>query len=158
VIRTVGEDKSERKILDDIAEFGWHCVHILAEGEYVEYSFTVGLFQTYGHPELIIFGLSSDVARQILSIAAHEAKRGAPLDMASSTDALLNGYSCCFTEVPVSEYHEHIGFCRWYYQGNDFPLYQIVWPSRTGLFPWHPDASQEFKGAQPVLAQAAGGT
>src|SRR3546814_7293813 len=108
MVRTVGEDLSEKKVLDDIAEFGWHCVHILAEGQHVEYSFTVGLFQNYGHPELIIFGLSSDVARQILSVAAHEAKRGAPLDLSLPTDALLHGYSCCFAEVPVSEYYEHV--------------------------------------------------
>ncbi|GGA88289.1 hypothetical protein GCM10011521_28320 [Arenimonas soli] len=154
MVRTVGEDKSEQKLLDDIAEFGWHCVHILAEGEHVEYSFTVGLFQSFRHPELIIFGLPAKVAHQILSIAAHEAKRGAPLDLSSTSDALLNGYSCCFAEVPISEYSDHVGFSRWYYQGNEFPLYQIIWPSRSGLFPWHPDAAEQFKIAQPVIAMA----
>src|SRR3546814_13458065 len=89
MVRTVGEDKSEKKVLDDIAEFGWHCVHILAEGQHVEYSFTVGLFQNYGHPELIIFGLSSDVARQILSVAAPEATRVAPFNLSLPPDALL---------------------------------------------------------------------
>lgn len=158
MVRTVGEDKSEQKVLDDIAEFGWHCIRILAEGQHVEYSFTVGLFQTYRHPELIIFGLPPEVAHQILSVAAHEAKRGTPLDLSFPTDSLLHGYSCCFAEVPVWEYCEHVGYCRWYYLGNNFPLYQIVWPSHSGLFPWHPDASQEFKDAQPVIAQAASGT
>ncbi|MET0377655.1 MAG: DUF4262 domain-containing protein, partial [Spongiibacteraceae bacterium] len=47
---------------------------------------------------------------------------------------------------------------RWYYQGNDFPLHQIVWPSQTGLFPWHPEASAAFRKAQPVIAGGADGT
>jgi hypothetical protein len=158
MVRTIAEDASEQKVIDDITEFGWHCVHIMADDEHVQYSFTVGLFHTYGHPELIIFGLSSDVAHKILSIAAHEAKRGAPLDLSVPTDALLNGYSCCFAEVPQAQYHENLGYCRWYYEGNDFPMFQVVWPSRSGLFPWHPEASQEFKSTQPVLAVAASGT
>jgi hypothetical protein len=62
--------QSEQKVIDDIADFGWHCVNTLAEDEHVAYSFTVGLFQSYGHPELIIFGLPSQVAHQVLAIAA----------------------------------------------------------------------------------------
>jgi hypothetical protein len=155
MVRTVGEDQSEQRVLDDIAQFGWHCVHILAEHGRPEYSFTIGLFQTYGHPELIIFGLSSTVAHSILSIATHEAERGEPIDVNAPTDALLHGHTCCLAEVPASQYHDHVGFARWYYLGNGFPLYQIVWPSRSGLFPWHPEATEEFKAIQPVIAQAA---
>ena len=158
MIRTIGEDKSEQKVIDDIANFGWHCVNILADGEHVAYSFTVGLFHSYGHPELIIFGLPSETAHQVLAIAADAAKSGSPLDLAQTTDALLNNYHCCFAEVPLTEYYEHVGYCRWYYQGNDFPLYQIIWPSRSGLFPWHHQATNEFKASQPVIAQAPGGT
>lgn len=157
MVRQVGEDASERKVLSDIAEFGWHCVHIMDEGDLVEYSFTVGLFQSYRHPELIVFGMASDIAHQILSIAAQEAKRGAPIDLSAPTDALLKDYSCCFVQVPTSEYYEHVGFARWYYQGNDFPLVQIVWPSRSGHFPWHPEADPEFKRAQPLIAPGASG-
>ena len=157
MVRTNGDDPSEQQVVDDIARVGWHCVHIMAEGERVEYSFTIGLFKTYRHPELIVFGLPSAVAHNILAVVEHEAKRGEPLDLSLPTDALLRGYSCCFAEVPVAEYHEHVGFCRWYYQGNAFPLYQIVWPSRSGLFPWHSEASPEFRSAQPVIARAAHG-
>jgi hypothetical protein len=158
MVRTIGEDAKEQRVIDDVTKFGWHCVHILAEGDLPEYSFTVGLFHTFEHPELIIFGLHSDVAHQILTAAANSAKAGQPLDLSQTTEALLNNYSCCFVQVPASEYYEHVGFCRWYYQGNEFPLYQIVWPSRSGLFPWHTQAPQEFRVAQPVLGYAAGGT
>ena len=155
MVRTVGEDESEQKLIDDVAEHGWHCVHIMAEDEHVAYSFTVGLYETYGHPELIIVGLSPGVSHQILSIVADAARVGVPLDLARSTDALINHYSCCFAEVPLSEYYEHVGFASWYYQGNNFPLYQIVWPSKSGQFPWHSQASLEFRAAQPMLGQAA---
>jgi len=60
--------------------------------------------------------------------------------------------------VPSSQYYEHVGLCRWYYEGNGFPLYQVVWPSRSGFFPWHSRAPEAFRAAQPVLGQAASGT
>ena len=158
MVRTVGEDDSEQKVIDDIATYGWHCINIHPEGEHVGYAFTIGLFQSYGHPELIIFGLPAQVAHQILGIAANAAKSGTPLDLTQPSDALINDYLCCFGEVPLSEYYEHVGYCRWYYQGNRFPLYQIVWPSRDGLYPWDEQATPGLRAAQPVIAHTPNGT
>ena len=156
MVRTVGEDDSERKILEDIESFGWHCVHVMAEGDLVEYAFTVGLFHSFKHPELIVFGLPKTIAQQILCVAADAAKAGAPLDISSHTEALLNNYTCCFAEVPREQYYEHVGYGRWYYQGNDFPMYQVIWPSKDGSFPWHAQATESLRAAQPVIARPVG--
>lgn len=151
MVHKTGKDASERKVLEDIAEYGWHCVHIFAEGDLPPYAFTVGVFETYKHPELIIFGLPREVAHQVLDLAVRALRSGAITDLSLPSDELLNGYPCVFVQVPESEYFEHVGYDRWYYEGNAFPLYQIVWPSRERKFPWHPDASEEFRRVQPVL-------
>jgi Domain of unknown function (DUF4262) len=156
MVRSAGEDSGERKVIADIAKFGWHCVHIHGEGDIVEYTFTVGLFQTCQHPELIIFGIPSKVSHQILTIAADAAKSGEPLELSQTTQSLLEGYPCCFAEVPRTEYREYVGYARWYYEGDGFPLYQIVWPARSGQFPWDQLASAEFKRAQPVIGHVVG--
>jgi len=156
-VRTVGNDPSEQKVIDDVAEFGWHCVGINEEGDQASYAFSVGLFHTYKHPELAIFGLRGEVAHKILWLAVDAIRRNEPLDLALPTTELIEGYSCCFAEVPSSNYHEYFGFCRWFYQGSNFPLYQIIWPSRAGVFPWHQDATPEFRLAQPVVAHAPSG-
>lgn len=39
----------------------------------------------------------------------------------------------------------------WYYMGDDFPMYQIVYPSKDGEFPWHPNATDAFRAFQPIL-------
>jgi hypothetical protein len=153
MVRTVGDDAPEQKVIDDIATYGWHCVGIHAEGDESPFAFTVGLFQTFGHPEFIIFGLASKVAHQILGLAVNAIRSGAPLDLSLPTDQLLEGYPCCFVRVPESQYHEHVGFAVWYYRGDSFPLYQIVFPSRDGHFPWHPEATASFRDFQPVLGR-----
>ncbi len=154
MVREKAEDDHEQKVLDDIEKYGWHCVSILAEGEDGPYAFTVGLQKIYAHPELIIFGLRSETAHQILNLAVETIQQGQPLDLHAPTDALLHNYECLFVPVPASEFHEHVGFCRWYYEGDNFSLYQIVWPTREGNFPWHPDASESFRSNQPVLGHA----
>lgn len=153
-VRTIAKDASERKLLDDIAKYGWHGIHILAEGDQGPYLFTVGLFNTYQHPELLVYGLKREVAHQVIWNAVGGLPKGERLDLDKPTDELLEGYSCCFVEVPKATYYEYVGFARWYYYGNDFPLYQIVRPSRDGHFPWHAMASEEFRRIQPVLGHA----
>jgi hypothetical protein len=152
-VQTCATDNFEKEVLDDISKYGWHCVSILPENDLAPYSFTVGLYHSHAHPELIILGLKSEVAHRVLcnAVAGLPAER---LDLSLPTDELLNGYPCCFVEVSKTHYYENVGFARWYYNGNEFPLYQIVWPSRDGHFPWHPKATQEFKLAQPVLTDA----
>jgi len=152
MVRTDGDDASELQVIGDIAAYGWHCVGIHAEGDESAFAFTVGLFHTFGHPEFIIFGLESKLAHQILGLAVNAIRSGAPLDLSLPTDQLLDGYPCCFVKVPESQYSEHVDFARWYYRGDSFPLYQIVFPSREGHFPWHPEATASFRNFQPVLS------
>lgn len=149
--RTEPSDSGDQKLLDNIAKYGWHCVHVMAEGDLPPFSYTVGLFHTLKHPELIIFGVPSESAHAILNIAVSAAQAGKALDFNKPTEDLLEGYPCVFVEVSRSQYREHFGYAIWYYEGEDFPAQQIVWPSRNGLFPWHSEASESFRARQPVL-------
>ena len=61
--------------------------------------------------------------------------------------------SCCFIKVDARYYEDYVGIARWFYRGKHFPLYQIVWPSTDGHYPWCSNASKPFKEWQPVLGQ-----
>jgi uncharacterized protein DUF4262 len=147
----VGSDDAERKVLADIKEFGWHCLNILEEGSQPPWTFSIGFHETWNFPELIMIGLKRDVAHSTLNIVATQLAEGRHLNLASASDVLFNDISCCFVEVPKSSYREYVGIARWFYGGSDFPLHQIVWPSREGYFPWNDLASSSFKQWQPVL-------
>jgi hypothetical protein len=86
-----------------------------------------------------------------LHIAIAAIQSGEPLNLTAATDALIEGYSCHFVEVSRSSYKDYVGFGRWYYEGDEFPLYQILWPNRQGQFPWQPEASDSLKRLQPIL-------
>ena len=157
MVKRVGTDEPERKVLADIAKFGWHSLNIFADKDQPEYTFTIGLYETWKYPELLVMGLKPSIAHQILNIVATALGAGKRFDLSALNDDLLDGFACCFVQMPKRSYQEFVGFARWYYEGNGFPLYQIVWPSKEGHFPWNPLATENYRKLQPVLGEAPRG-
>ena len=144
----------ERKLVQNVAKYGWQCTSVEpAEGDSspIRFSYTIGLHSTYGQPEFIIFGLPRAAAHGILDIVAKRSASGEPIDITRPSSDLVNDYECMFVPVPREQYSEYLVSAIWWEQGSSFPAIQIVWPSKSGLFPWHPSAHQEFKKLQPVL-------
>ncbi len=156
--RTKHSNQYERKVLSNISKYGWHCTSVSGAKGTPSFAYTVGLYHSFGYPELLIIGLPPETAHGILSVAASAAAAGKPFDVDLPTDRLLQGYSAVFVEVPPAEYYNYVLSSLWYYEGNAFPLCQIVWPFEDGTFPWHPSVSPELRQSQPVLGVHAGGT
>ena len=55
--RTTATDSGEQKLLHDVAKFGWHCMKVFGDNEHEPFAYTIGLFKSYGYPELLIYGL-----------------------------------------------------------------------------------------------------
>lgn len=121
--------QNPQQVRDGIAEHGWLCVHIMAERGEAPYSFTVGLFRTYSHPELIVFGLSPEVAHAIFSRAVHNIQQGQHLSY-GPCPGLIDGVNCEARWVPIEQYQRYVALCRQYYAGDRFSLLEIVWAGR----------------------------
>jgi hypothetical protein len=107
------------------------------------------------HAELIIIGRSRATAHRILTTVAIGLEENRRPDLAGVSFDLLPGIPCCFVEVSTHPYHDYVDFAHaCYSRGERTPLYQIVWPSNDGRFPWSPDATERFKDWQPVLGKA----
>jgi len=63
----VPEDECDSKMLDDVRKFGWHVVGILGDDEGPPYSFSVGLYLTFGHPEIVVMGMDHEAAQQTIN-------------------------------------------------------------------------------------------
>lgn len=146
----IGADDGERKVLADVKKFGWHSLHIFEEDGHPPWTFSIGFQKTWSFPELILIGLKREVAHTTLNIVADLLANGKRPDLSAANDELFN-HVCCFVEVPRSMYREYVGTAIWFYGGDAFPLWQIVWPSRDGHFPWNESASATYKQWQPVL-------
>ena len=136
----------------DIATFGWHVVQVPEDDEGPGFAFTIGLYKRFQHPELIVFGLALDTMHLMLNGAGEAVCAGRTYAGGQSYDDLLEDYACTFRPVPPKHYEAFLGYALWYYNGDDFPALQLIWPDREHRYPWAAPAGAWIREAQPVLA------
>lgn len=147
------ENESDRKLLGHVEEFGTHNLHVFdTKGKDPEFTFSIGMYHSYNHPEILIIGLKKDIAHWILNeIARCIREENSSFDEGKNYIDLIDGFDVKFFDVQRSHYKEYLGTAIWFYEGYDFPVRQLVWPSSSGHFPWEAVASKEFKEYQPIL-------
>ena len=149
------EDEYEAKAIADINQHGVHILNVFdPEGEDSKFNYSVGLWHSYKHPEILIYGLDAGISTQLINDIAEKCRNGDPMPangMVSSD--YVQSFHVQFVEVPKSEYKEHFGWARWLYQGNEFPVLQMVFPDKDGNWPWSDKTTDDFKWFQPVLGK-----
>ena len=146
-------DKQEQSFVSAIREHGWFRTRVFAEGDHPEFSFTTGLWVTLGQPELIVVGLKSEIAHAILWDVFRDLSSGVQLPLRRRTDTVFGNQPACLFKMDKKFYAEFLGWSRWFYAGDDFPCLQLVWPDRSGVFPWEPNFDPAMAGIQPDLTE-----
>lgn len=141
----------DKIVIANINEFGWHCVNVIEDDNHPCWSYTIGLFETWQHPELIVIGRSRATSQAMLKTLADDIELNSAPNFTDPEGHLLLGLKCRFLEVNARYYSDYVGFALWHYRKRRFPLYQIIWPNNDGICPWDESASDAFKEWQPVL-------
>lgn len=122
----VGLNKVEQKIINDIGEYGWHCMNVGAGGGEPNFSYSIGFSKTLGCPEVLIFGLRQDVMHGMLWGMFEAFQSGRIAEPASKWLEPLPGYECELRFLSPSQKGKgHFGSALWYwhkYLGNSAPL------------------------------------
>ncbi|SRR6266700_4769535 len=142
----------DKAISQKVDEYGWAVVHVGASGDEPNYAYSVGLFEKFGHPEVIVFGLHPDVLQDMINRIGDEVKQGKSFAASTVSSDLLEGYPCAFRPVAAGAVRAYMGAGLRYY-ARDFPAVHCVWPDRQGRFPWDSGASADFRRLQPMLSE-----
>jgi hypothetical protein len=89
---------------------------------------------------------------QMINLIGEEVRRGRRFADAEGMPGILEGYDVRFLKVDRRHYPEHFGYARWFYEGDDFPALQCLWPDRRGCFPTDPGFPEALRPRQPLLA------
>jgi hypothetical protein len=145
---------TQREELEAIAQDGCVVIKVFGAGAGEEWAYTVGLEHSYGHPEVLILGLSHELTQILLhNIASRIMRKGLSFRHGTSHTDVIDGYQCFFQRIAQAEYGEYFAAAEWFYDHTDFEAVQIIWPDVEGIYPWQPGASDDFKRVQPVLTQ-----
>ena len=149
----VAADEHDQKLLSDVEKVGWHVLKILGDESGPEYCFSVGLYYTFGHPEILVMGLPQQVAHELINLAATHIAGGKVFRPGDRSSGLLEGFTCSFVPISVARYPEYLGYGVWFYRNlkQPFPALQLVWPDKQGHFPWDSGYNEKFCKLQHLL-------
>jgi hypothetical protein len=131
-----------QRYADLIAEYGWAVVGVVSEEE-PAWLYTVGVQQTFNHPELVIYGLEPRQAHGLLITAIEQIRKGHQYEPSTLDDTILGGgYSMAVVKVdepldPLYPLNMAAQFTE------EVEAVQLVWPSADHLFPWAPNGQKE---------------
>ncbi|OAI48434.1 hypothetical protein AYO44_06885 [Planctomycetaceae bacterium SCGC AG-212-F19] len=149
----VPQDDRDRKLLADVQRHGWHVLGVESDDEGPGFAYSIGLFHTFRHPEIIVFGLAVKVMHPIINAIGELVRKGSQFEHLDEAGDVLGGYNVCFRTVERMHYREYLGYARWFYQGDDFPVLQCVWPDKQHRYPWHPEFNENLASRQPLLSE-----
>jgi hypothetical protein len=144
----------DAKVLGDIQRVGWHVTGVFAQKNEKgpEWVFSVGLFHSFQHPEVLVFGLPFERCIDVVNVIGQEVQAGKRYEPGGEyADILEDPYRCVFREVDRQHYSDYVGYALWFYEDDPFPLMQCFWPDKKGLFPWDNGCNDYVKNAQPLL-------
>lgn len=145
--------KSDQKLIDDIEEYGLHIIHVIEDEVGPGFSYSVGLYHTYKHPEIIIVGLKQELSHIIINEISERIKKGESFNVRYFYSGLIDDFDCYFIDVYKSHYKDYVGYALWFYEPIDFPLIQCIYPTIKGIYPWQPEWPESLKNLQPILGE-----
>jgi hypothetical protein len=143
-------EQDRQNIIRNIENYGCHLV-LIEQDHLPAFVYSIGLFQNFGHAEIICIGLKKELMSALINGARDLIKQGETLTPGKPYNGFLQGYSIQFIEVDKDYYGNYVGYAGWFYNYKDFPLLQLVWPDKEHNFPWDENFNPNIKFQQPLL-------
>ena len=116
------------------------------------YTYSIGFEDSYGHPDLVIFGLTPVAARGLLEMIATHLEAGGELPVGAFVGLLDNDLPAAVLPIEMPEHAPLFPGAGDYYARDNFRIRQFIWPDRAGKLPWDEGYDDRLRMAQPVIA------
>ncbi|GAA4529389.1 DUF4262 domain-containing protein [Amycolatopsis samaneae] len=148
-LRSVGRGG---EMLADIREDGFHKVGVFSEisGE-SEYSYTIGMFHTFQHAEVVVFGLEIETEFAILDTICGLVQAGSVFQEGDISPEVLEGVEVVFRDLGEAGCNEYLTQAKNFYKSDSYPVLIMAWPDGSGVFPWDDVAPGWLKERQPAV-------
>lgn len=147
--------RDNQRTLSDIEKFGLSVILIQATDYLPSFAYSIGLWQKFGHPEIICFGLSIETLHGLINDAAEMVKNGGTIEANKKYDDFFESGSAEFVKVDSRNLPDYFGTAIDFYDSSDFPALQLVWTDRDNRFPWDEGFEKEYLYKQPLLDRNA---
>jgi hypothetical protein len=123
-------DEQDRNLIADIDQYGWHLVGIEQDDDGPGFAYSVGLYRSFGHPEILVIGLAVDVMFGMVNGVGELVRGGKRFEHLDESGDVINGFNVAFRQVQVASYDAYLGCGR---LGNDSICCFSCCSTSTGL-------------------------
>lgn len=137
----------------DILEHGWSAIAVDDHDQGPPFVYTIGLMQSFQHPELILFGLPVGTAHSVLSVVVDDIRSGKGFRSGEHTGVLTSG-PVGIRPVDPSWHEVYLGYAMGYVREErlgEIQCVQVVWPDAACRLPGEPECDPDVVAAQPAL-------
>ncbi len=146
----------EVKLLDNIERFGCHILSVTEDALGPGWSYSIGFYDLYCQPEILISGLKPELAQSVLNSIQDRIADGLIIREGLRQGELLGGVDCEFREVEWRpELRGVVGHASWFYGESRFPVFQCIYPDLQNIFPWEKDFDVSWRRRQVQLFKGA---
>jgi hypothetical protein len=147
-------DEIELRVRADIERHGWHVVIVPPDTDSPGWAHSIGLFERYAHPELLVFGSEPQQLAALVNALGARVRAGRRFAAGEDARDILDAFPFAFRPVAARWTGVFLGNAAWHYRREDFPVLQGFWPDRAARFPWDAGCAAEAAAEQPLLAHA----
>jgi hypothetical protein len=158
------QDELDERIYREVITDGCSILSFGSSPTSPEFTYSVGLYLNFLHPEVLLMGLHPSTAQEIIAKIRDEAAQGLMLTSDSVRhDLFSDGRPVRFRAVPQDRYLDYLSRnCNLYFSlflrdstlhDFGFPVLQGIWPDKGGHFPDDPDCDARFIGVHTLISQ-----
>ena len=136
---------------EHIEKYGHSVIKIEGTLYLPPFAYSIGLLETYNHPEIICFGLSLNILHTLINDIAENIKSGINYYPEKVYDNIFRSKKAKFLSVNQNNISDYFGAAIEYYNKKDFPAIQLVWPDINNKLPWEEDFEKKYQYFQPLL-------
>jgi hypothetical protein len=138
-----------------IVQYGHSVIKVEGTAYSPSFAYSVGLSETYNHPEIICFGLSAELLHQIINDVADIIEKEGSIAPTKEYDTIFQDSRAAFLRVDQRNLDDYFGVALAYYDTTELEALQLVWTDRNDKFPWEAEFEEVFLFKQPLLDRNA---
>jgi hypothetical protein len=145
------DQEAMKEIRASVEEHGWFVVLLESDGYLPHRAYTVGLNESFQHPDVIVHGLELPVMEQCLHEVGLQAQAGKKVPLDKDVQGFLEGFQVRFLPVLQAHLSAQMTYATQFYGNDQFNALQLVWPDRKGYFPYQPGFYKKWRPLQKLL-------
>ena len=144
----------ELNILSQVEKFGWNSTHVSSDGPgQPSFTYSTGFWLTQGQPEVILFDMPSTLAHNVLGAIFDKQSDGRCFETEKPVTGILSDEDVYLLPVQKAAVSEYLLSTEWFYKGSHFPCSHMIWPDRSGRFPWQSKFETKLLSLQPDISK-----